>query len=234
MILDIRDISKKYGTQTALKQTSFSIRKGEIVGFLGPNGAGKSTTMKIITGYLPPDTGKVSICGYQMDKEPLKAKMEIGYLPEHNSLYEEMYVVEFLEYVLKIYKPDFSIKEKIKETIHLTGLFPEYHKKIGQLSKGYRQRVGLAQALIHEPSLLVLDEPLTGLDPNQADEIKELLSNIGKEKAILFSSHTLSDVSSVCSRIIIIKNGNIILDQPESEIKDLPNIFRELTKTQND
>ncbi len=229
MILNIQNISKKYGSQIALDNISFSIEKGEIVGFLGPNGAGKSTTMKIVTGYLPADSGQVSICGYNVEKDSLKARMEIGYLPEHNSLYEEMYVTEYLEYVLKIYQPKSPVKEKTKEIILATGLSTECHKKIGQLSKGYRQRVGLAQAFIHNPSLLILDEPLTGLDPNQIDEMKELLLTLGKEKAILFSSHTLADVSSICSRIIIINKGVIVLDKPGCEIEDLQKTFRELT-----
>ncbi|MDR0232644.1 MAG: ATP-binding cassette domain-containing protein [Dysgonamonadaceae bacterium] len=222
MILEVQHISKKYNTHQVLNDISFSAKKGEVIGFLGPNGAGKTTTMKIITGCLDADEGNVFI-----------EKKLIGYLPEDNPLYEEMYVVEYLEYVAKLYASDVSandLKKQVRTAIEQVGLTPEVHKQISQLSKGYKQRVGLAQAIIHNPDLLILDEPTSGLDPNQIDEIKNLLRELSKDKAILFSSHTLVDVASICTRIIIIHKGNIVADKLIDEIDDLEILFKSLTK----
>ncbi len=222
MVLEAQHISKKYNTQQVLNDISFDAKKGEIIGFLGPNGAGKTTTMKIITGCLDADEGNV-----------LVKKKGIGYLPENNPLYEEMYVAEYLEYVAKLYAPDLpanKIREQVKTTIEQVGLKPEAHKQISKLSKGYKQRVGLAQAIIHNPDLLILDEPTSGLDPNQTDEIKNLLLELSKDKAILFSSHTLTEVASICTRIIIIHKGNIVADKSIDETGDLEGLFKSLTK----
>ncbi len=230
MFLQVSNLSKKYGNQQVLNNISFDVSKGEIIGLLGPNGAGKSTTMKIIAGCLVPDAGCVLIEGFNMSEDDLEAKSKIGYLPENNPLYEEMYVAEYLEYVAKIYIKKRTVKERIKEVIELTGLQKEARKTINQLSKGYRQRVGLAQAIIHNPDLLILDEPTSGLDPNQTEEIKGLLLELGKKKVILFSSHTLSEVESICSRVIIIHKGNIVADMPTHETDNLDTLFKTLTK----
>ena len=229
MTLKVSRISKKYGSQQVLNEVSISVNKGEIVGFLGPNGAGKSTTMKIITGCLFADDGFVEIGNFNMDKNPLEAKALLGYLPENNPLYDDMYIAEYLEYVAKLYPGVSAVGDKVKEVISLTGLQPEVHKKIANLSKGYRQRVGLAQAMIHNPELLILDEPLSGLDPNQIEEFNHLLSEMSKEKAILLSSHTLSEVEAICTRIVIINKGKIMIDQPMSEIENLPELFKNKT-----
>ena len=199
------------------------------MGFLGPNGAGKSTVMKLITGSLPMDSGSVVVSGYDLRCNALKAKSHIGYLPENNPLYDDMYVPEYLDYVAGLYRLD-NRKARIAEIIRQTGLQPEAHKKIEQLSKGYRQRAGLAQALIHRPDVLVLDEPLSGLDPNQTDEINRLLLSLHSDKAILFSSHTLSEVVNICTRIVFIVRGEIVADLPRNEIADLEILFKELTK----
>jgi ABC-2 type transport system ATP-binding protein len=229
MTLKVSRISKKYGSQQVLDDISFSVDKGEIVGFIGPNGAGKSTTMKIITGCLATDEGTVEINDFNIDRTPVKAKALVGYLPENNPLYDEMYVAEYLEYVAKLYPDTSVIKEKVKDIIVRVGLQPEVHKKIARLSKGYRQRVGLAQAIIHNPELLVLDEPSSGLDPNQIEEFNNLLFEMSREKAILLSSHTLSEVEAVCTRIIIIHKGRIMLDQPLKEIENLSESFKKMT-----
>ena len=228
-MLQIQHIAKDYGKQPAIKDISFSVAKGEIVGFLGVNGAGKSTTMKIITGCLSPDKGDVLIGGDSIAKHPNQAKRKVGYLSENNPLYGDMYVREYLEYVVRMYAPQANALNRVEAIIHSTGLLPEAHKKIQQLSKGYRQRVGLAQAFVHEPELLVLDEPITGLDPNQIDEIQQFLIDQSRDKAILFSSHTLSEVSSVCTRIIIIHQGEIVLDKPMKDVDNLSLTFKELT-----
>ncbi len=229
MTLKVSRISKKYGSQQVLNEVSFSVNKGEIVGFLGPNGAGKSTTMKIITGCLSSDEGSVEIGDFNLDTNPLKAKALVGYLPENNPLYDEMYIPEYLEYVAKLYPGCTNINDRLKNIITRTGLQPEVYKKIAQLSKGYRQRLGLAQAMIQNPELLVLDEPSSGLDPNQIDEFNHLLSDMSKEKAILLSSHTLSEVEAICTRIIIIHKGIIKIDQPLSEIENLSELFKKMT-----
>ena len=228
LMLEVKNISKSYGSQPAVKNVSFSIGRGEIVGFLGPNGAGKSTTLKLITGSLPMDSGSVVISGYDLQRDALKAKSHTGYLPENNPLYDDMYVPEYLEYAAGLYRLD-NRKERISEMIRQTGLQAESHKKIEQLSKGYRQRLGLAQALIHQPDVLVLDEPLSGLDPNQTDEINRLLLSLHADKAILFSSHTLSEVASICTRIVFILRGEIVTDLPRNEIDNLEILFKELS-----
>ncbi|GHV58209.1 hypothetical protein FACS1894182_09440 [Bacteroidia bacterium] len=227
-MLEVKNISKKYGSQAAVKDVSFSIGRGEIVGFLGPNGAGKSTALKLIAGSLPVDSGSVVISGYDLQCDPLKAKARIGYLPENNPLYDDMYVAEYLDYTAGLYLLD-NRKARVAEIIRQTGLQPEAYKKIEQLSKGYRQRVGLAQALIHQPEVLILDEPSSGLDPNQTDEINRLLLSLQPEKVILFSSHTLSEVATVCTRILFIHQGEIVADLPRNEIEDLEILFKELT-----
>jgi len=211
MSIQVQHLSKIYGQQRAVDDISFSIAKGEIVGFLGPNGAGKSTTMKILTGYLQPNDGAAHICAIDVTKNPLAAKRCIGYLPEANPLYTDMYVKEYLQLVGKIYSIQNS-KFKIQNIVELTGLSSEYSKKIHQLSKGYKQRVGLAAALLHDPEVLILDEPTSGLDPNQIIEIRSLIKQIGKEKTVLFSSHILQEVESICDRIIIIHKGKIVAD----------------------
>ncbi len=230
MSISLHNICKRYGDQTVLPDLSFDVCKGEIVGFLGPNGAGKSTTMKIITGYVKPDAGSVSVCGTDVLSEPLKAKSHIGYLPEHNPLYLDMYVKEYLDFTAGIYGVK-NKKDRVAEVVELTGLTPEYKKQIGSLSKGYRQRVGLAAAIIHNPDVLILDEPTTGLDPNQIVEIRELIKDFGKERTVLFSTHIMQEVEAVCSRFIILNKGKIIVDKKISEIEkgSLEEIFRQRT-----
>lgn len=211
MSIEVSQVVKQYGPQTAVDEISFSVRKGEIVGFLGPNGAGKSTTMKMITGYLAPDRGTISVCGIPVGSSPLEVKKKIGYLPEANPLYYDMYVREYLDFIAGVHavvRP----QARIEEVIGLTGLGPESHKKIGQLSKGYKQRVGLAAALIHNPDVLILDEPTTGLDPNQIVEIREVIRNLGRDKTVLFSSHILQEVEALCDRVIIINQGKLVAD----------------------
>ncbi|MDR0428371.1 MAG: ABC transporter ATP-binding protein [Dysgonamonadaceae bacterium] len=231
MILELKNISKSYGSRCAVNKLSFSIDKGEIVGFLGPNGAGKSTAMKIITGVQPADEGSVTINGVDLRKNPLEAKSHTGFLPEDNPLYTDMYVSEYLEYVAGIYSLK-NRKEAVGRILSQTGLDSEANKKIEQLSKGYKQRVGLAQAIIHRPDLLILDEPTSGLDPIQTEEIHRLLLSIGANKGILFSSHTLSEVETVCTRILLLHKGKIKADIPRSEIGDLKTLFKELTAQQ--
>lgn len=211
MSINISNLSKLYGTQRAINDISFSIGNNEIVGFLGPNGAGKSTTMKIITGFIHPDSGSVQVNGVDVATNPMEAKKSIGYLPEGNPLYYEMYVREYLEFIAGIHKIK-SQKRKIEEIIDITGLSIESNKKTGQLSKGYKQRVGLAAALLHDPDVVVLDEPTTGLDPNQIIEIRKLIKDLGNNKTVLFSSHILQEVENICDRVIIINNGNIVAD----------------------
>jgi ABC-2 type transport system ATP-binding protein len=219
MSVETRNITKLFGKQKALDDVGFSINKGELVGFLGPNGAGKSTMMKIITGYLPQDSGEVLIHGDKISINNLDYKQEIGYLPEHNPLYTDLYVKEFLEITAGFYKLK-DKKQRVADMVELTGLGLEQHKKIRALSKGYRQRVGLAQALIHNPSILILDEPTTGLDPNQLEEIRNLIREISKEKTVILSSHIMQEVEAVCNRVIIINRGKIVADGSISEIKN--------------
>ncbi|MDC1168062.1 gliding motility-associated ABC transporter ATP-binding subunit GldA [Flavobacteriaceae bacterium] len=217
MSIEVQFVSKSYETQLALNEISFSAKKGEIIGFLGPNGAGKSTMMKILTGYISPTKGTVSVSGIDVLKNPIAAKAKIGYLPEQNPLYQEMYVREYLQFQASIFKVS---KETITSVIKDVGLIPEMHKKISQLSKGYQQRVGLAAALIHNPDVLILDEPTTGLDPNQLQEIRTLLKKLGKEKTILFSTHIMQEVEAVCDRVIIIKKGELLIDASMEELKE--------------
>lgn len=217
MSITVENVSKYYGKQKALNAIHFSLKKGEICGFLGPNGAGKSTMMKIITGYLTDFTGTVSIDGLNIRHSPLETKNKIGYLPEHNPLYPEMYIREYLLYVARLYHtPHPAVRTE--EIMEITGLLPEDGKKIGQLSKGYRQRVGLAQALIHDPDILILDEPMTGLDPNQLEEIRNLIIQIGKNKTVMLSTHVMQEVKAICDRILIINKGNLVADKYKTEL----------------
>ena len=218
MSIKVTNLSKNYGTQKAVSNISFSIGKGEIVGFLGPNGAGKSTTMKIITGYLAGDGGEVEVCNEKVDTNSLSTKKKIGYLPEANPLYFDMYVREYLGFVAGIHHIE-NPKNKIEETIKIVGLTIEANKKIGQLSKGYKQRVGLAAALIHDPEVLILDEPTSGLDPNQIVEIREVIKTLGQNKTVLFSSHILQEVQAICDRVIIINKGTIVADDTLSNLQ---------------
>lgn len=218
MSIEVRDVTKLYGEQKALDRVYFSLNKGEIVGFLGPNGAGKSTMMKIMTGYMDMNSGEVSVLGKKVEDSPLFIKRNIGYLPEHNPLYLEMYVHEFLRFCARIFKIS-KPKERIKELIELVGLQKEQHKKIGALSKGYRQRVGLAHALLHDPEVLILDEPTTGLDPNQIIEIRNLIKKIGREKTVILSTHIMQEVEAICDRVIIIDKGKIVTDKPIGELR---------------
>ncbi len=217
MSVVIENITKIFGTQKAVDSVNISIDKGEVVGFLGPNGAGKSTLMKIICCYLTPNTGTVKVCGYDIFENPIEVKRNIGYLQESNPLYIDMYIAEYLSFIADIYKVP-NKKKRVQEIIELTGLVPEYNKKIGQLSKGYRQRVGLAQALIHDPEVLILDEPTTGLDPNQLTEIRTLIKNLGKDKTIVLSTHIMQEVEAICDRVIIINKGKIITDDSTENI----------------
>jgi ABC-2 type transport system ATP-binding protein len=209
MSITVSNLTKIYGKQKAVNDISFNVSDNEIVGFLGPNGAGKSTTMKILTGYLSPESGTATVNGIDVIKNPLEAKKVTGYLPEGNPLYYEMYVREYLEFIANIHRLG-SAKNRIEEVIDLTGLRPESNKKTGQLSKGYKQRVGLAAALIHDPKVLILDEPTTGLDPNQIIEIRQVIKDLGKNKTVLFSSHILQEIESICDRVIIINKGNLV------------------------
>lgn len=217
MSVIVENLTKKYGLQTAVNSISFSLKEGEITGFLGPNGAGKSTTMKMLTGALLPSEGKILIHNFDTSTQLIEAQKHIGYLPEHNPLYLEMYVREYLQFSATIHKIS---KHRIEEVIELTHLTPEAHKKIGQLSKGYRQRVGLAAALLHDPSILILDEPTTGLDPNQILEIRRIIKDLGKQKIILLSSHIMQEIQAMCDRVIILHKGNIVLDKPMSELQN--------------
>lgn len=211
MSIEVSQLLKQYGEQKAVNDVSFKVNKGEIVGFLGPNGAGKSTTMKIITGYLQADGGKGTVCGLDIANNPIAIKKKIGYLPEANPLYTEMYVREYLGFVAGIHQLK-DVKAAVEKVIALTGLTVESKKKIGQLSKGYKQRVGLAAALIHDPEVLILDEPTSGLDPNQIIEIRNVIKQQGQDKTVLFSSHILQEVEAICDRVIIINKGNIVAD----------------------
>jgi ABC-2 type transport system ATP-binding protein len=218
MSIEVRNLLKEYGEQKAVNNISFKVEKGEIVGFLGPNGAGKSTTMKIITGYLQQTGGEAFVCGINVAEHPLETKKKIGYLPELNALYYDMYVREYLGFVAEVHKVQ-NPKEKIESIIELTGLKVESKKKIGQLSKGYKQRVGLAAALIHDPEVLILDEPTTGLDPNQIIEIREVIKKQGLNKTVLFSSHILQEVEAICDRVIIINKGQLVADDKLSNLQ---------------
>lgn len=228
MSIEIKNLLKTYGEQKAVNNISFKIDKGEIVGFLGPNGAGKSTTMKIITGYLQQTGGEASVCGINVTDEPLETKRKIGYLPEQNALYYDMYVREYLDFVAEVHKISGS-KVKIQNVIETVGLTTESKKKIGQLSKGYKQRVGLAAALIHDPEVLILDEPTSGLDPNQIIEIREVIKKQGQNKTVLFSSHILQEVEAMCDRVIIINKGEIVADDKLSNLRKSGNNRQSVT-----
>lgn len=218
MSLSIHHLTKYYGKQAALEDVSFNLHEGEIAGFLGPNGAGKSTLMKIATGFLAPTNGFVEVNGQRVDEMNVEVRRMVGYLPEHNPLYADLYVKEYLRFVAGMYHLGKQTKSRVDEMIERTGLTHEYKKRIGELSKGYRQRVGLAQALIHDPNVLILDEPTTGLDPNQLEEIRQLIREIGREKTVLFSTHIMQEVKALCQRVIIIHQGHIVADETEQGI----------------
>ncbi len=218
MSIEVKNLVKYYGEQAAVKDITFNVKKGEIVGFLGPNGAGKSTTMKIITGYIPSTSGEVTVCGLPVSMENLASRKKIGYLPENNPLYLDMYVKEYLNFVGKIYKVP-NLKGRVAEMINSVGLEVEQNKKIGALSKGYRQRVGLAQAIIHDPEVLILDEPTSGLDPNQLADIRKLIRSIGKEKTVMLSTHIMQEVEAICDRIVIISKGEIVADDKAADLQ---------------
>jgi ABC-2 type transport system ATP-binding protein len=218
MSIEVKNLLKVYGSQKAINNISFKVDSGEIVGFLGPNGAGKSTTMKIITGYLQQDGGDAFVSGVNVSENPMTTKKKIGYLPEANALYYDMYVREYLGFISEVHKIE-NRKSKIEDVIKLTGLTVESKKKVGQLSKGYKQRVGLAAALVHDPEVLILDEPTSGLDPNQIVEIREVIKQQGKNKTVLFSSHILQEVEAICDRVIIINKGEIVADDQLSALQ---------------
>ncbi|MBR5983728.1 MAG: gliding motility-associated ABC transporter ATP-binding subunit GldA [Bacteroidales bacterium] len=220
MSIEVRNITKVFGEQKALNNVSFNINNGEIVGFLGPNGAGKSTLMKIITGYIPATEGEVLINGMNILENPIEIRKKLGYLPEQNPLYFDMYIVEYLEFVAGIYGIK-NKKARIDEIVSLTGLEPEINKKIGTLSKGYKQRVGLAQAIIHDPEVLILDEPTSGLDPNQIIEIRNLIKNLGKEKTVILSTHIMQEVEAICDRILLIKKGVLLANDKAEDFAHL-------------
>ncbi len=234
MSISVNNLTKIYGSQTAVNNINFSLKKGEILGFLGPNGAGKSTTMKILAGFISASSGTALLDNEEISIENINTKGKVGYLPENNPLYLEMYVKEYLEFVGGLYKMKGKVLEnRIKEIIEIVGLSTEKHKKIEELSKGYRQRVGLAQALIHDPEVLILDEPTTGLDPNQLQEIRSLIKKVGQNKTIILSTHIMQEVEAICNRVIIINKGTIVADATLSELTDgketLEDVFRKLT-----
>ena len=223
MSIEVKNLFKYYGDQAAVKDATFSVKSGEIVGFLGPNGAGKSTTMKVITGYIPASSGSAAVCGMPVSVDSLDTRRVIGYLPEHNPLYLDMYVREYLHFVGGIYKVK-NLKDRVSEMMNAVGLEVEQNKKIGALSKGYRQRVGLAQAIIHDPQVLILDEPTSGLDPNQLADIRALIKTIGKEKTVMLSTHIMQEVEAICDRVVIINRGEIIADDKASDLQTGMNI----------
>ena len=232
MSIRVDKVSKVYGAQKALNGISFEVPSGQIAGFLGPNGAGKSTMMKILTAFLPPTSGTVQVAGHVVSEDPIAVKRVVGYLPEHNPLYLEMYVLEFLAFMSKIHGMG---RQRIEEVIEQTGLASEAHKKIGALSKGYRQRVGLAHALLHEPQVLILDEPTTGLDPNQIVEIRSLIRSIGTDRTVLFSTHIMQEVELLCDRVIVLNKGTIVADEGIAQLKkrgdSLEAVFQQLTSS---
>lgn len=236
MSIQVNHLSKRYGSQWAVNDLSFEIPTGEIVGFLGPNGAGKSTTMKILTGYIPASSGDAVVCGFNLNTDSLSVRKRVGYLPEHNPLYLDMYVTEYLQFSASMAGVS-QIKSAVEKAIDLTQLSPERNKKIGQLSKGYRQRVGLAQALIHDPEVLILDEPTSGLDPNQVVEMRNVIKNLGENKTVLLSTHIMQEVEAMCSRVILLNHGKIIADDTLEGLKQtspndsLETIFRNLTNS---
>jgi len=234
MPVEVREVTKVYGEQKALDGVSFTVSRGEIAGFLGPNGAGKTTLMKIITGFMPPTSGKVLIDSTEVSVNDPAIKRRIGYLPENNPLYPEMYVKEYLGFIASVYKMGSESSKAIENIIEITGLTPEKNKKIGALSKGYRQRVGLAHALIHNPDILILDEATSGLDPNQIVEIRNLIKEAGKEKTVIMSTHIMQEVEAVCSRVIIIDRGKIIADEPIGKISGLISARRQVINVEFD
>ena len=231
MSIFIQNINKSYGNQIALSDVSLEIEKGEIVGFLGPNGAGKSTLMKIISSYISQDSGTVKVCNFNTAEQENESKKRIGYLPENNPLYKEMYIKEYLNFVASIYKIE-DKRQRIEQMIQKVGLQSEQHKTIGELSKGYQQRVGLVAALLHNPEVLILDEPTTGLDPNQLEEVRKLIKEVGKDKTVLLSTHILQEVEKMCNRVVIINKGEIVSDKLISEYKkeklDIESHFKSL------
>ncbi|MBP5259808.1 MAG: ATP-binding cassette domain-containing protein [Paludibacteraceae bacterium] len=231
MSLEVKNICKSYGSQQVLFDVNLRIDDGRIVAFLGPNGAGKSTLMKLLTGYLKPDSGEIRVEGVDVLQNPRQAQRLIGYLPEHNPLYLEMYVKEYLQFTAGLYGMD-RIPERVDAMIEKTGLTGEYRKRIGELSKGYRQRVGLAQALIHEPRVLILDEPTTGLDPNQLIEIRGLIKEFGRDRTVLFSTHILQEVHAICDRMVVLRKGRFVADKAVGEVapEALEDMFHELTR----
>ncbi len=219
MSIVVKNLTKTFGSQIAVNNISFEIKQGSIVGFLGPNGAGKSTTMKMITSYISPDSGSIQVCGYDVASQSIETRLRIGYMPESNPLYFDMYVREFLEFASGIHRLGTKSKSRIDEMIAMVGLTKEVKKKIGTLSKGYKQRVGLAQAMLHNPDVLILDEPTSGLDPNQLVDIRNVIKEIGKEKTVLLSTHIMQEVEAMCSRVIIINNGNVVADDTIDKIQ---------------
>ncbi|ADY54300.1 protein involved in gliding motility GldA [Pseudopedobacter saltans DSM 12145] len=235
MSIIVENLTKCYGKQKAVDQISFHANPGEVLGFLGPNGAGKSTTMKVLTGYIPQTSGKVSICSLSLEESPLEIKKKIGYLPENNPLYHDMYVKEFLDFIADLHQIS-QKKERIAEVIGITGLGPEQNKKIGDLSKGYKQRVGIAQAIIHNPEVLILDEPTSGLDPNQLIEVRSLIRELGKTKTVILSTHIMQEVEAICQQVVIINKGKIVANDSLANLLAMHNetsiepIFVKLTK----
>lgn len=219
MSINVQNLSKVYGSQKAVNNITFNVQPGEIVGFLGPNGAGKSTTMKILTCFIPQTEGKAEVCGYDVTENPIEVRRHIGYLPEHNPLYLDMYVREYLQFTAKMHGLSGNITAQVDEIIEKTGITPERKKKIGQLSKGYRQRVGLAQALLHNPEVLILDEPTSGLDPNQISEIRSLIKETGKNRTVILSTHIMQEVEALCDRVIIINKGQIVANDETQNLK---------------
>jgi len=235
MSVKVEQLTKSYGQQKAVDNISFSAEAGSILGFLGPNGAGKSTTMKVISCFIPPTAGNVSLCGYDVAVDPIQVRRNLGYLPEHNPLYLDMYVKESLSFIAGIHQIA-NKAQRINEVIELTGLGVEKHKKVGELSKGYRQRVGIAQAIIHDPKVLILDEPTSGLDPNQLIEIRNLIKELGKTKTVILSTHIMQEVEAICDKVVIINKGKIVADDTLKKIKEeyanqtLEGIFLSLTR----
>ena len=218
-MVEVLNLTKTFGAQQAVDNISFTVGKGEILGFLGPNGAGKSTTMKVATGYLPPTAGTVKLAGFDVTEQPLEVRRRVGYLPEHNPLYLDMYVHEYLEFIGSVHGlRGGELRRRVQQMVNRVGLHREQNKQIGALSKGYRQRVGLAQALLHDPGVLILDEPTTGLDPNQIGEIRSLIREVGEDKTVIFSTHILPEVAALCSRVVIINRGQLVADSPVSAL----------------
>jgi len=233
MSIVVHHVEKVYGSQRALRGVDLEMHTGEVVGLLGPNGAGKSTLMRLITGYLPATSGRVEVCGFDVADHPLETKRRVGYLPEHNPLYDDMYVRESLRFVAGLHRLD-DRQGRVERVLNEVGLLPEVHKKVGQLSKGYRQRVGLAQALIHDPEVLILDEPTSGLDPNQLVDIRALIRRLGQDRLVVLSTHVMQEVEAMCDRVVLIRKGEIVADAPLAELASaeggLEGQFKTLTR----